>query len=37
VGDGGRAGPPFPIGGNDDDCTGGPGVDVILNCETTAE
>ena len=29
-------GPPFPPGTNNDDCTGGPGVDVIANCETTA-
>jgi Ca2+-binding RTX toxin-like protein len=26
---------PFPPGGNDDDCTGGQGTDVVLNCETT--
>ena len=28
---------PFPPGGNDDDCTGGPGLDVIANCETTTQ
>jgi hypothetical protein len=30
--------PPLPpqfIGGNDDNCSGGQGADVILNCETT--
>src|SRR5262245_11118772 len=27
--------PPIPPGGNNDDCTGGPGADVIQNCEVT--
>jgi Ca2+-binding RTX toxin-like protein len=26
---------PFPPGTNDDDCRGGPGVDVVQNCETS--
>ncbi len=28
---------PFPPGGNDDRCSGGPGVDNIVNCETTTQ
>jgi len=29
-------GPPFPVGGNDDNCTGGPGTDSIGACEVSA-
>ena len=27
--------PPFPPGSDNDDCTGGPVLDTIVNCETT--
>jgi len=29
-------GPPFPPGGNNDACSGGPGANVIQNCEITS-
>ena len=28
-------GPPFPPGGNNDTCSGGPGTNVAQNCEIT--
>jgi Ca2+-binding RTX toxin-like protein len=29
-------GPPFPPGGNNDTCSGGPGDNVLQNCEAAA-
>ena len=28
--------PPFPPGGNNDTCSGGPGTNVVRNCEITS-
>ena len=29
-------GPPFPPGGNNDTCSGGPGTNTVQNCEITS-
>jgi hypothetical protein len=29
-------GPPFPPGGNNDTCSGGPGTNIVQNCEAAA-